>query len=322
MSLQEICFLREEVPLPMYKDTLRHFILTRFNLFLWNKDKEGNKVRSREWLEHRFELFERYCLPSIKNQTCKSFKWIVLFDSTTPDAFKARIGEWQKGCSQLIPVYVESKDGHRFAQIFREEVVQMLGLNQELENSRYSSTNTDDTNHTDKCFNRVLTTYLDNDDALSIHFVEDLQRRAADLSDGTFIYYRDGYQLFTDHQYLMKIHYPRNHFASVVEDGNPTTLKTIYGYGSHYYIDKIKGAKIEYVKDLPMWCEVIHEKNMGNDAYFLKAKMVHDEDILHREFALDETVKYGVGIYIFRFLPRYLKTFVKRIGYRLFGRKW
>lgn len=169
---------------------------------------------------------------------------------------------------------------------------------------------------------RVLTTYLDNDDALNIHFIEDLQRRAADLSDGTFIYYRDGYQLFTDHHYLMRIHYPRNHFASVVEDGNPATLKTIYGYGSHYYIDQIKGAKIEYVKDMPMWCEVIHDKNMGNDAYFLKAKMVRDAEILQREFALDETIRYGVGLYIFRFLPRYLKTFVRRIGYRLFGRKW
>lgn len=25
---------------------LQHFILTRFNLLLWNKDKEGNRVRT------------------------------------------------------------------------------------------------------------------------------------------------------------------------------------------------------------------------------------------------------------------------------------
>ena len=74
---------------------LQHFILTRFNLLLWNKDKEGNKVRTMEWLEHRFALFENYCLPSIKNQTCQEFVWIVLFDSTTPDIFKNRIADYE-----------------------------------------------------------------------------------------------------------------------------------------------------------------------------------------------------------------------------------
>ena len=45
--------------------TLQHFILTRFNILLWRKDKSGSPVRSREWLEHRFSLFERFCLPSL-----------------------------------------------------------------------------------------------------------------------------------------------------------------------------------------------------------------------------------------------------------------
>ena len=49
-------------------------------------------------------------------------------------------------------------------------------------------------------------------------------------------------------------------------------------YPFHYYINKIKGVRIEHVKDLPMWCEVIHDRNMGNDAYFLRAKMVRDAD--------------------------------------------
>lgn len=307
----------------MVSHRICHFILTRFNLLLWTKDKEGNKVRTKKWLEHRFYLFERYCLPSITSQTCKDFEWIVLFDSSTPDRFKERIKELQTKCPQLVPVFVEPEKGRYFAQIFLEEVRRRMGDYSGLLCSKSSKNLKENQPEKFQHFHkRVLTTYLDNDDALNIHFVEDLQRRAADLSDGTFIYYTEGYQLFTDHHYLMRIHYPRNHFASVVEDGNPATLKTIYGYGSHYYIDQIKGAKIEYVKDMPMWCEVIHEKNMGNDAYFLKAKMVRDAEILQREFALDETIKADIGLYFFRFLPRYLKTFVRRIGYRLFGRKW
>lgn len=85
---------------------LQHFFLTRFNILLWREDKEGNKVRTSKWLEHRFQLFEKYCLPSIIGQTCQDFEWIVLFDSTTTEKYKGKIAEYQKECPQLIPVYV------------------------------------------------------------------------------------------------------------------------------------------------------------------------------------------------------------------------
>lgn len=284
-----------------------HFILTRFNLFIFNKDKEGHKVRSASWLEHRFELFERYCLPSLMNQTRQDFEWIVLFDSTTPKSFKEKIERFKEGFPQLIPIYVRPEGGRYFAQIFRDQVV-----------NRFCS-NVPQNNHENR---RILTTYLDNDDALDIHFVEDVQRRAAALPDGTFITYDNGYQYFKDYNYVMCICYPRNHFMSVAENGNPLTVKTIYGYGSHYYIDKLPGAKIEHVKNLPMWCEVIHDKNMGNDAYFLRAKMMRERELLRRDFAIDESVHSSVGMYLFRFLPRYMKTFLRRTGYFFFGRHW
>lgn len=277
---------------------LQHFILTRFNLLLWNKDKENKKVRSKEWLEHRFFLFENYCLPSIKSQTCQDFEWIVLFDSSTPEGYKERITCFQKKCPQLIPVFVEPLKGRYFADLFRAEIVGRL------------------------CAKRVVSTYLDNDDALNVRFVEDIQQRATSLKDRTFVFYDDGFQFYTDYNYMMRIHYPKNHFVSVVEDGNPGSVKGIFGYGSHYYINIIDGVKIEHVKSQPMWCEVIHEKNMQNDAYFLKARMMRDEHLLETSFGIQKEVKYGVGLYLFKFIPRYLKTFIRRCGYKLYGRRW
>lgn len=281
--------------------SISYFILTRFNIRLWNKDKEGLPVRTKKWLEHRFELFERYCLPSVKNQTCQDFTWIVLFDSITPERFKDKISEYQNECPQLVPVFVEPQNGRYFAQIFEREV-----------RSKISEVRCD----------KVLTTYLDNDDSLNVRLVEDLRQRVQSVDDGTFFYYTEGYQYFTDHQYLMKIHYPRNHFVSVVEKGNPSTVKTIYGYGSHYYIDKIKDVKIEYVNDLPMWCQVVHDKNMGNDAYFLGAKMVKDDDTLKRDFNVNEELHHSIGVYLFKFLPRYCKTFVRRATIKLRGNRF
>ena len=277
---------------------LQHFILTRFNIRLWNRDKEGCKVRSLKWLEHRFFLFEHYCLPSIKNQTFQDFEWIVLVDSMTPDNYKTKIAGYQKDCPQMTVVYVDPENGRYFAEIFRQEIVKRLREEQ------------------------VITTYLDNDDALNIRFVEDLQRRVVSVNNGVFINYSDGYQYYTEGNYLMKIHYPKNHFVSVVEKANPATVKGIFGYGGHYHIDEIKGVNIERVENLPLWCEVIHGRNMVNDAYFLNAKMVRESNLLRQEFAIDETVKYGARIYLFKFLPRYGRTFARRVKNRLFGMKW
>ena len=58
---------------------------------------------------------------------------------------------------------------------------------------------------------------------------------------------------------------------------------------------------------------VVHEKNILNDANFiLHTKMVRDGNRLRQEFAIDETVRYGMGIYFRRFVPRYIKTFGRR----------
>ncbi len=278
---------------------VQHFLLTRFNILLWRQDKEGKKVRTIKWLEHRFSLFEKYCLPSIKNQTCQNFEWIVLFDSMTPEKFKARIEDYQKVCPQLTPVFVEPENGKRFAEIFRREIVKRIRAK------------------------RVLSTYLDNDDVLNIGFIEDLLSRSLSVCDGTFFYYDEGYQFYTEDKYMMQIHYPRNHFVSVVEKGDAATVKGVFGYGRHYYIDKIEGANIVHVETEPMWCEVVHEKNILNDANFIiNTKMVRDKELLHRDFAVNEEVCLGIGLYVFKFLPRYMKTFIKRAKHRLFGRQW
>lgn len=274
-------------------------MLTRFNILLWRQDKEGKKVRTIKWLEHRFSLFEKYCLPSIKNQTCQNFEWIVLFDSMTPEKFKARIEDYQKECPQLTPVFVEPENGKRFAEIFRREIVKRIRAK------------------------RVLSTYLDNDDALNIGVIEDLLSRSLSVCDGTFFYYDEGYQFYTEDKYMMQIHYPRNHFVSVVEKGDAATVKGVFGYGRHYYIDKIEGANIVHVETEPMWCEVVHEKNILNDANFIiNTKMVRDKELLHRDFAVNEEVCFGIGLYVFKFLPRYMKTFIIRAKHRLFGRQW
>ena len=272
----------------------QHFILTRFNIALWHQAKDGCEVRTNQWLKHRFSLFETYCLPSIAAQTCKSFDWIILFDSNTSDYYKKKIAGYQAKCPQLIPIYVDASQAIQFRQVFKTEIEKRLKAS------------------------RVITSYLDNDDALNIKYVEDVQKRALSVSDNTFINYTDGYQVFTDYQYVLKVHFPTNHFISVVEQGVPSMIKTVYGYGSHAILNEKHGIKIEKVKNLPMWCEVVHEKNMYNDAiFFIRAKMIGDGDILRREFSIDKNVRSGIGLYVFVFVPRYIRVCTRRAIARL-----
>ena len=59
---------------------LDHVLLTRFNL-----PSKGHEslVRAQEnWLRNRVVLFERYCLPSVAAQTCRSFSSDHLFRPT------------------------------------------------------------------------------------------------------------------------------------------------------------------------------------------------------------------------------------------------
>lgn len=137
----------------------------------------------------------------------------------TPDNYKDRIVSYQKDYPQLIPIFVEPENGRYFVDIFKAEIVKRVKAN------------------------RVITTYLDNDDVLNVKFLEDLQQRAASIDDDTFIYYEDGYQLYTDHKYMMKIHYPRNHFVSYVEKGVSSTVKGVFRYGTHYLYIPFKESR-------------------------------------------------------------------------------
>ena len=47
----------------------QHFVITRFNLDLYAWDKNRIPTRTEKWLQHRFDIFEQYCLPSMQAQT-------------------------------------------------------------------------------------------------------------------------------------------------------------------------------------------------------------------------------------------------------------
>jgi hypothetical protein len=69
----------------------QHFVLTTFNVRRkdFEKDKHGNPVLTEEWLEHRITLFEKFCFPSMRNQSNLDFRWLVCFANEPPPKIQA-----------------------------------------------------------------------------------------------------------------------------------------------------------------------------------------------------------------------------------------
>src|SRR4051812_14454073 len=142
---------------------LDHVLLTRFNLP--SAGHEG-LVRAKEnWLRDRVALFERYCLPSVRAQTCQDFTWIVYFDPQSPQWLRDWAGEHQ--------------DSGDFHVVYRDEVPRAVLLDDIRAALPGAPRGT------------LLTTNLDNDDSVARDFVARLQA-ATPVTERAAVYLGDG----------------------------------------------------------------------------------------------------------------------------------
>lgn len=237
-----------------------HFVLTRFNLRLWWKeDKRHNAIQTKEWMEERFRLFEKFTLPSLRAQTCQDFLWICLFDGATCDKDRERIAGYANGFDRFHPVYLNEQETRNFQDVFRREI------------SRRAASET----------TGLLTTYLDNDDALHCRFIEETQRRAASLKFGTIISYTYGIQYYEEMNLAVRIPYRNNHFLTYYERMKDRN-RTVWGFW-HFSIFKYKNLRIELIdnRSAPMWAEVIHRGNIDNDVKMtLRHHLLTDQQLM------------------------------------------
>lgn len=268
---------------------INHFILTRFNITLWQKDKNGKSIDHERWLEKRLELFEAYCLPSVMGQTCQDFVWVMLVDADTPEKFRKRIKGYRDKCPQILLIMVKSGYGWRFADVFCSVV------NDELK--KIGAVDGD----------LCLTTYLDNDDILDENYAKTVREIASNRGEEKyFISFDYGKQYFMELDLTTRIKYPNNHFMTCVESVGK--VRTCYGYGSHFMLEANKVADVYHVNDenTLLWTEVIHDKNVDNDV----------------KMTLDTTVLSGSFSARCKFCLRAITQICRRTKDKIFGRKW
>ncbi len=162
---------------------LQHFLMTRFNLGLYPadmnqayRDKSGQAPATDpdKWMQDRLELFDKYCVPSVMSQSNKNFTWLVVFDPKTPSKFRERIERYRDD-GVLVPLYAKSRcrdEARVVASVFSGKLLRFLHFEAALPAAQDYVTR-----RLDKWTEYIITTRLDNDDAIHSDFV----RRVQDL---------------------------------------------------------------------------------------------------------------------------------------------
>lgn len=220
----------------------KHFLITRFNLRIEkfsSCDKNREPVLTEKWLETRFYLFEKYCLPSIMNQSCQNFIWLVLFDSGTPERFKKQIKEAELKYPLIRSLFLDSGDSETVIKVFNDFLAKSTAAD----------------------IKYVITTRIDNDDAFHQDMIADVQKQF-DLQEDRFISFPYGFQYDLNKKVLARMYYRNNHFISKIEKKSPH-VNTVIAY-DHTYIDCVGEVTYLEFKAKPMWIEFIHESNIVN----------------------------------------------------------
>lgn len=212
----------------------QHFILTRFNrgLFTKNDTKQRGKPGPADaWMKHRIELFKRFCLPSVTGQTCQDFTWLIFFDPNTPKSYFRSL-EHLSSYKNFIPIF-----GGGFKKAILRHLAPETGF--------------------------IITTRLDNDDALHVSAIHQIQNHFH-FQNRLALNFPLGYRLANNRLFLVKHH--SNPFLSLIEQvhrdalGNPEVFTVMAQ--KHGEISKL--APLRQLLAKPMWLQVIHGRNWKN----------------------------------------------------------
>ena len=242
----------------------KHILITRFNLSKkWDSDKFGNTILDENWLKDRYELFENYCLPSIKAQTNKNFEWWVYFDKETDDFYKEKNNTIKSEFPNFIPFYEESYDD------FEHNLPLDLFNKIKIEDKEW-----------------LITSRLDNDDMLANDTIDVIQK-GFENKDMLLLEIPYGLTMqVAEYNCLRKFKSKLNPFISLIECiTNKTTTKSVF-YHQH---NQWTSVETKNVSKKTQWIQVIHEKNVFNRA---NGYLTYTFGKLNRFTFLDKDIKF------------------------------
>src|SRR4030095_5592460 len=183
-----------------------HYLITRFNIKINGFGPEYIRpaARTENWEIVRLPFFEQFCAPSVAGQNSKNFYWVIYCDPSTHSHIIDRI-----------------KEAIQF--IANAEIVFVNGFDEMISHIQHTCSNA----HTPF----VITSRLDNDDAIGIHYIEDIHSNfipedqiILNLLGG--VNYNASDHVLTFHRYSLN-----NSFISLIEKKKPEgEFYTVMGF--------------------------------------------------------------------------------------------
>ena len=186
-------------------------------------------------MDERLELFSNYCLPSVINQSNKNFKWLLFFDSSTSDKYRAKIESILQKNDLIVPFYIDGMPK------FNEAILNYLKENA-----------------ADKDY--LITSRIDNDDCIHKDFINEIQKQF-NKQEFLAIDNINGYTLQVEPNFILgKKEHIFNPFISLIErNDNP---KTVWHYVHNMWK---KETRLIHLSEKRLWLSVIHGKNKVNE---------------------------------------------------------
>ena len=220
---------------------MKHFILTRYNCG-WKPDvpiqvkrmTTGGQVGAVEWLESRRKLFEAYCLPSIRAQTARDFRLILAVSKDTPTGYFDFLDRWSD-------INIELHAGS-FGEPFKRSLFDRCGGG------------------------LLLTTRLDNDDAIAPRFVERIRSVArTHASDEPLLIDVWGHQFLAGKNLFVVENYGMQHASQYCSVLSTTSQYKWVFEDEHGKMPQAIERMVKIRESL--YVTVIHEQNLGNHAF-------------------------------------------------------
>lgn len=270
----------------------KHYLITRFNLRNpnWDVTKNQEEVLTDQWMEHRMQLFENYCLPSVQAQSNQNFIWLIYFDITTPETFKNKIEALLKPFPNFKPRFIAGMTA--FYPSIKADVIASSAEVPYL-----------------------ITSRIDNDDCIHRDYINTIQQQ---FNAQNFMAFDalEGYTIQINKQVLVgKKEHIFNPFMSLIEKNQDP--KTVWIHTKHPQWKKEKNVK--QLRGKRLWLSIIHDKNKINefDGYGNV-----DWDRIKKDFVLSDSVQEYISKHITPYAQWRLLGFKNqiKIKYTLFSK--
>jgi hypothetical protein len=217
-----------------------HYVVTRFNLGLWaagQKNIRGETIDPELWMHHRTALFSDVCSPSIASQSERRFAWVLLLDTDTPRRVVQSIETSAAKAARVKIAIVDTRFGWRMQLKKFLSAILPPGIDY------------------------VMTTRLDNDDALSRDAIGSIQACFAPRRKRLIVFPR-GLRWCAGRVFAAYADWDSNAFKTLSEKVSETPLATVFeqACGTGGWLD----TEIVQKRTGPTWLQVIHEHNLAN----------------------------------------------------------